>query len=113
MLNCCLLTHIVLLMKEFIKSFLSGKICLTLVTIEKIQIFLMRLIKKLLAKMKDEFGGVIVNEFLYSIKKIDGKECNTAKGVNIATEFNKFKDVLFNKKIIRYKMREFKVKSIN
>ena len=26
------------------------------------------------------------------------KECNTAKGVSVATEFNEFKDVLFNKK---------------
>ena len=26
------------------------------------------------------------------------KKINTAKGVNIATEFNEFKDVLFNKK---------------
>ena len=34
----------------FIKNFLSGKICLTLVIIQKIQNFLMRLIKKLLAK---------------------------------------------------------------
>ena len=41
---------------------------------------------------------------MYSITKIDGKECNAAKGVSITTEFNKFKDVLFNKKI-RYKMR--------
>ena len=32
------------------KNFLNGKICLTLVTIQKIQSFLMRLIKKLLAK---------------------------------------------------------------
>ena len=24
------------------------------------------------------------------MKKIDGKECNTAKGVSIATEFDKF-----------------------
>ena len=54
--------------------------------------------------MKDEFGGVIVNEFvglkwkMYSMKRIDGKECNSAEGVNIATGFNKFKDVLFNKK---------------
>ena len=43
--------------------------------------------------MKDEFGGIIVSEFvrpkpkMYSIKEIDGKEHNTAKGVNIATEF--------------------------
>ena len=67
--------------------------------------------KKVIGKMKDEFGGVILDEFvglklkMYSTKKIDGKECNAAKGVNIATEFNKFKDVLFNKKIIRHKMR--------
>ena len=32
------------------------------------------------------------------MKKIDGKECNTAKGVSIATEFDQFKDVLFTKK---------------
>ena len=56
--------------------------------------------------MKDEFGGVIVDEFvglkskMYSMKKIDGKENNTAKGVSIATEFNKFKDVLFNEKLL-------------
>ena len=42
---------------------------------------------------------------MYSIKNIDGKECNTAKGVNIATEFDGFKDVLVNKKIIRHKMK--------
>ena len=35
---------------------------------------------------------------MYSIKKIDCKKCNTAIGVSVATEFNKFKDVLFNKK---------------
>ena len=66
--------------------------------------------------MKDEFGGVIVVEFvglkskMYSMKKIDGKECNTAKGVSIATEFDKFKDVLFNEKIIRHKMKRIQSK---
>ena len=39
-----------------------------------------------------------------------GKECNTAKGVSIASEFNKFKDVLFNKKIIRHKMKRIQSK---
>ena len=54
--------------------------------------------------MKDEFGGVIISEFvglkskMYSIKKIDCKEHNTAKGVSVAIEFDNFKDVLFNKK---------------
>ena len=42
---------------------------------------------------------------MYSMKNIGGKESNMAKGVNIATEFNEFKDTLFNKKIIRHKMR--------
>ena len=66
--------------------------------------------------MKDEFGGVIITEFvglkskMYSIKKIDDKEHNTAKGVNIATEFNSFKDVLFNKKLIRHKMKRIQSK---
>ena len=44
------------------------------------------------------------------MKKIDGKECNTAKGVSIATEFDKFKDVLFNKEIIRHKMKRIQSK---
>ena len=44
------------------------------------------------------------------MKKIDGKECTTAKGVNIATAFDKFKDVLFNEKIIRHKMKRIQSK---
>ena len=54
--------------------------------------------------MKHEFGGVIIYEFvglmskMFSMKKIDGKEHNTAKGVSIATGFKEFKDVLFNEK---------------
>ena len=42
---------------------------------------------------------------MYSIKKINGSESSTTKGVNIATEFNEFKDVLFNKRVIRHKMK--------
>ena len=62
--------------------------------------------------MKDEFGRVIVDEFvglkskMYSMKKIDGKEYNTAKGVSI----KEFKDVLFNEKIIRHKMKRIQSK---
>ena len=62
--------------------------------------------KKVIGKMKDEFGGVIVVEFvglkskIHSMKKIDGEECNTAKGVGIVTEFDKFKDALFNEKLL-------------
>ena len=66
--------------------------------------------------MKDEFGGAIITEFvglkskMYSIKKIDGKEHNTAKGVSIATEFDKFKDISFNKRIISHKMKRIQSK---
>ena len=72
--------------------------------------------KKVIGKMKDEYGGVIIDEFvglmskMYSIKKIDGKESSTTKGVNVATEFKEFKDVLFNKKIIRHKMKRRQAK---
>ena len=72
--------------------------------------------KKVISKMKDEYGGVIIDEFIglkskmYSITKIDGRESNTAKGVNITTEFNEFKDVLFNKKIIIHKRKIIQAK---
>ena len=93
------------------KNFLSLCFCLTLVTIQKIQIFLMRLIKKVIGKMKNVQEGKIIDGFvglklkMYSIKNIDVKETNTAKAVNIAIEFNEFKDIFFNKKILRHKMR--------
>ena len=54
--------------------------------------------------MKDESEGKTNDKFvglkskIYSIKNIDVKESNTAKGVNIATEFNEFQNTLFNKK---------------
>ena len=47
---------------------------------------------------------------MYSMKNIDCKESNTAKGVNIATKFNGVKDSLFNKKILRHKMRRIQSK---
>ena len=68
--------------------------------------------------MKDELGGIIVSEFvglksrMYSIKKIDGKEHNAAKWVSIATEFDNFKDILFNKKLLGKKWKGLKVKNI-
>ena len=66
--------------------------------------------------MKDEYGIANIDQFIgwkskmYSIKKISGSESSTTKGVNIATEFNDFKDVLFNKKVIRHKMKRIQAK---
>ena len=40
----------------------------------------------------------------------DDIEVNTAKGENISTEFNEYEDVLFDKKIIRRKMKRIQSK---
>ena len=59
--------------------------------------------------MKDKSEGKIIGKFvglnskMYSMLSDDGRESNIAKGVNIATEFNEFKYILFNKKVLRHK----------
>ena len=66
--------------------------------------------------MKDESEEKIIGEFaglkskMCSMKNIGGKESNTAKGVNITTEFNEFKNTLFNKNVLRHKMRRIQGK---
>ena len=66
--------------------------------------------------MKDVSEGKIIDEFvglksqMHSMKNIDEKGSNTAKGVNIASEFNKFEDTLFNKKVVRHKMKRIQSK---
>ena len=95
------------------KNFLNGKMSLNY---SKYSRFFNETNKKFIGKRKDEFGGIIISEFvglkskMYSVKKIDGKEHNIAKGVSIPTESDKFKDVLFNKKIIRHKMNRIQSK---
>ena len=49
---------------------------------------------------------------MYSIRKINGIESSTTKGVNIATGFNEFKGGLFNKKVIRHKIKRIQAKNI-
>ena len=70
--------------------------------------------KKVIGKMKNEPEGKIIGEFvglkMNVIKNIDGKESNTAKGMNIATDFNEFKDTLFNTNVLRHKVRRIQGK---
>ena len=95
-------------------NFLSTNICLTLVIIHS-NLF-DQTNKRVIGKMKDESEAKIIDVFvglkskMYSMKNIDRKESNTAKGVNIVSEFNEFKDTLFNKRIIRHKMRRIQSK---
>ena len=69
-------------------------------------------------KMKDEYKGIPIINFvglkskIHSMVSDDGKESTTAKGVNIATEFNEFRDILFNKKVDRHKMKIIQSKKI-
>ena len=72
--------------------------------------------KNVIGKIKDVSERKITDEFvalkskMYSMKNIDSKESKTAKKVNIATEFNEFKDTLFYKKVLRHKRKRFQNK---
>ena len=61
--------------------------------------------------MKDVLEGKATGKFvglkskLHSMKTNDGRQSNTAKGVYIATEFNEYKDTLFNQRVLRHKMK--------
>ena len=66
--------------------------------------------KKVLVKMKEEFNGNKIDEFfglkskMYALISGDW-EVNKAKGVNLKLRHGEYIAVLFNKKIVRYKMK--------
>ena len=68
-------------------------------------------------KIKIVYRGIPINNFvglkskMYSLLSDNGKESNTAKGVNIATEFNEFKDTLFNKNVLTQNKKNSKKKT--
>ena len=72
--------------------------------------------KKVIGKLKDEHKGIPINAFfwlkskMHSILFKNNKESNAAKGVNIAFEFNEYKDILFKKKITIHKMTRIQSK---
>ena len=91
-----------------------------LVVIHCIQSSLHPANKKFIDKMKDEFKGKIIREFvglkskIYSLITVDDKEGKKAKEVNKNVAKNirhkEFVNVLFNKGIIRHKMRRIQSK---
>ena len=72
--------------------------------------------KQVLGKMKDELNGNKFDEFvglkskMYSLISSDGKEINKAKGVFLKLRHSEYLDVLFNKKVVRHKMKRIQSK---
>ena len=66
--------------------------------------------KKVLAKLKDEYGGTPIKEYVgtksktYSIRDMNYCKNNTHKGHNYNIIYDDFEDVLFNEKVIRHSM---------
>ena len=71
--------------------------------------------KKALDKMKDEFNDVKIDEFvglkskMYSLIACNDKEVNKAKGVNLKLRHKEYVDVLFNRKVVRHKMKRIQI----
>ena len=72
--------------------------------------------KKVLRKMKDEYGGKIIYEItalkskMYSIRDVNNNEKSTHKGHNSLIKYEEYEDTRSNKKTIRHKMRGIKSK---
>ena len=64
--------------------------------------------KKVIGKMKDEFKGRIISEFvglktrMCSLIRVGDEEVTKAKGVNKKIKYKEFLGVLLNKKVIRH-----------
>ena len=75
--------------------------------------------KKIVGKMKDEYGGKSILKFvglkskMYSILDESSNEKNTNKGQNAFIEFQEFYDTLFQKKILRHPIRRIGSKNHN
>ena len=75
--------------------------------------------KKVVGKMKDEYGGKSIVKFvglkskMYSILDDSSNEKSTTEGHNAFIEFQEFHDTLFKKKILRHTVRGMKRKNHN
>ena len=104
------------------KIFMSIKVCLILVMIHEIQSFFILLVIKVIGKIKYEFKGEIISDFvglkskMCSLVNVDGKKNKKAKTVNRNVVKNtrhkefEFVNFLFNKKLIRHRMKKIQSK---
>ena len=93
------------------KNILNTNICLMLAIFVRTLSFNDNQNEMVVGKMKDEYKEISINEFVGLKSKMhctplnNGKESNTAKGVNIAMVLKEYEGTFLNKKIIRHKMR--------
>ena len=72
--------------------------------------------KKVLGKMKDEYGGNIIYEItalkskVYEIRDVNSNEKSVHKEHNSSVKYEEFKDTHSNKNVIRHKTRGIKSK---
>ena len=75
--------------------------------------------KKVLGKVKDEYGGKSISKFvdlkskMYSISDESNNEKITSKGHSGFIEFQEFYDILFKKKTLRHTVRRIGSKNHN
>ena len=75
--------------------------------------------KKVLGKIKGEFNGVKIVEFvglkskMYLLISSDNREINKAKGINKRPRHNEYLDVLFDIKAVRHSMKRIQSKLHN
>ena len=94
------------------KNFLNIKTYLNLVN--RKSNFFHSTSNKVIDKNKDEFKGIPINNLLDQNQKCivteNVEKVNTAKRVNISIEFKEYEIVLFNKKLVRQKMKRIQSK---
>ena len=75
--------------------------------------------KKVLGKMKDEYDGNFITEFIglrskiYSMLDTKNNKKSTHKGHNSYIKYDEFCDTIFNKNVLRHKIRGIKFKNHN